>query len=160
MGKDDVAELEKLFGAQSFSASASLTASTERTIKDDDKMKLFVIEAKRAQNIVIGLAQFKNYPSASVYLGAVCSLRTLNGFFTADRLENLQSLLPSPTEAKKLPQAADSKHPAELFCLAAVELYPDLPRRISCFIFCENFNDTCSSLVLKMNKIIDACNQV
>ena len=153
--EDDVAELEKLFGTQTNTSNVSVAKS-----RDDDKLKLHLLDGKRAQNIVITLAQFRAAESHDALLEAACSMDTLGGLLSADKLENLGAILPSPSEVKKAHQAANSQHPAEVFFTLSIKYYPELPRRITCSIYCEHFNEVHEAVMNKMQTLIDACNQV
>jgi hypothetical protein len=152
---DDIEELEKLFGSQQSSESVS-----GKVTKEDEKLKLLLLEPKRAQNVIIGLTQFKSFGSHDDLLGAICAMNSVDGKLTLDKLGNIQSLIPTPSEFKKIHQAIGSKNPAEIFFLLACEYYPQLPKRLNSFIICSNFNDIFSTLLEKMNKLIDSCNEV
>lgn len=154
---DDIEELEKLFGSQSNTDFAVLTKSREI----DPRLKLLLLDPKRAQNIVIGLSQFKSLAqSHDVILEAVCRLDSLTGKLNVDNLGNLQNIIPTATEMKMINQLKDSKHPAEVFYQICQAYYPDLPRRLKSFIVISNFEDVFRTLIEKMNKLIDCCNEV
>jgi formin 2 len=123
-------------------------------------MKLVALEGKRAQNIVIGLSQYKSFGSYSILLSAICSLDNLNGTLTLDHAENLVSLLPTVSELKKVVDMSQSKHPAELFFLLAKDFYPELPRRLNCFIMTQHFENYCLATENKMKALNAACSEV
>ena len=77
-----------------------------------------------------------------------------------NRLQNISQLLPTIPECKKLHDAINSQHPAEVFCNLANKYFPDLPKRLTCFITCLTFHDSTLVLTEKMKKVIDACNEV
>ena len=87
------------------------------------------------------------------------TLDKLNNKLTVDHLENVQALLPSPSEIKILPNAKKSQHPAEMFLCLTLD-YLDLPRRLNIFIICENFGANCNASIEKAKAIITACNEV
>ena len=168
MQDEEFEEFEKLFGAKasndqnSRGAGAGMAGGgaggTER--REDPRMKLLVLESKRAQNIIIGLTQFKSIASHGTLLKSICSLNDLHGQLNPDHLQNLSQLLPTTSEMKKLPDAEESHHPAEIFCVLASKFYPDLPKRLTCFITCLTFHENYLNLTQRMKKIIDACNEV
>ena len=154
MQDEELEELEKLFGAQS---KAEPEASAQVV---DKRMRLLVLDGKRAQNVVIGLAQFKSFASHDALLGAVCAMDDLRGLLNGDKLQNLSQLVPSIPESRKIHGMEGSEHPAELFFMVANKFYPDLPKRLSCFLTCCTFQEAYDSIMTKMKKIIDACNEV
>jgi hypothetical protein len=158
MHEEEFEEFEKLFGAQPKASESNIEDSSKK--EENKKMKLYVLEPKRAQNIIIGLTQFKSIGSHETILKCICSLNDFNGQLTADRLQNISQLLPTGPEIKKLPDAAESQHPAEVFCILAARYFPELSKRLTCFMICSTFSETCSALVGKMKKVIDACNEV
>ena len=158
MEEKDLKELEKLFAA-SVKSSVSDSKDTH-SAPTDPKFQLFVLDARRAQNVVIGLSQFKGHKTHNELLEAVCRLDDQSGILNIDKLQNLVPLLPTFHEAKKMSAAKESQHPAEVFFNVAIDYYPELPRRLSCFITCLTFADTTQSLLEKMKRIIDACNEV
>jgi ankyrin repeat protein len=164
MQDEEFEEFEKLFGSQLKAVDGDETGGGGGRggigREENPKMKLFVLEPKRAQNIIIGLTQFKSIASHSSLLRSICSLNDLNGQLTSDRLQNISQLLPTVSEMKKLPDAKDSHHPAEVFCTLASKYYPDLPKRLTCFLTCTTFQEAYVTLTQKMKKVIEACNEV
>ena len=133
--------------------------------------QLFVLDGKRAQNVVIGLAQYKSLtqPPAEgggggggmfALLRAVCSLDSMGGRVTADHLENLLPLLPTPAEMKRLADLAASSHPAEVFIRTAASFYPELPRRLQCFLTCCSFRQSAQACAAKARLLVTACVEV
>lgn len=161
----EMQELEKLFAASGHTSNIGGKVSEEKTKSAassvaDARMKLLVLDARRAQNIVISLSQFKGQKSHKELLEAVCRLDDLNGALNIDKLQNLVPLLPTLHEAKKMVPAKDSQHPAEVFFNTAIAYFPELLQRLNCFITCLTFADTTEVLLAKMKKIIGACNEV
>ncbi|CAE7500316.1 FMNL1, partial [Symbiodinium microadriaticum] len=150
---EEMEELEKLFGAQSKVEPEAVAQVV------DKRMRLIVLDAKRAQNVVIGLAQFKAFGSHDALLGAVCGMDEMSGHLNGDRLQNLSQLIPSVPESRRIHGMEGSEHPAELFFLVADKYFPDLPKRLACFITCCTFQEACDGVMAKMKKIIDACNE-
>lgn len=87
------------------------------------------------------------------------SLDKLNNRLTVDHLENVVSLLPTPSENKIISKAKTSQHPAEQFLVLTLE-YPDLQKRLSVFIICENFEQGATECVEKAKQVITACNEI
>jgi hypothetical protein len=94
----DIAQLEQLFGA---AAVVSRPAGSGREGADNnnreketgrsviDPSRLFVLDAKRAQNITIGLTQFKGVQGgATAVARAILNLHTLDGLLDCDKLSN------------------------------------------------------------------------
>ena len=79
--EDDMAEIEKLFGKEEKKGprgardnAGGNTATADTKPKKD---RLYLIDAKRAQNVTIGLSQFKSVCSYKELIRAVCSLDSL-----------------------------------------------------------------------------------
>jgi hypothetical protein len=153
MQDEELEELEKLFGAQS-------KPEAEAVQVVDKRMRLLVLDGKRAQNVVIGLAQFKAFESHDMLLSAVCAMDEAGGLLSGDRLQNLSQLIPSVPESRKIHGMEGSEHPAELFFMVANKYFPDLPKRLACFVTCCTFEESFTGVMAKMKKIIDACNEV
>lgn len=156
---DDLEELEKLFGNQPSSNNLQNTSTSPRAV--DEKMKLHYLDPKRSQNIVIGLSQFKSLASShDEILNAICSLNDLNGKLNADRLENIRNIIPTAVEFKQISRLAQSTHPSEVFFQLCQQYFPELSKRLASFIIISTFNESTNTLVIKMNKLIDCCNEV
>jgi hypothetical protein len=163
MEEQEMKELEKLFAASGNPASSGGVNGAQGTAGApvvDLRMKLFVLESRRAQNVVIGLSQFKGQKSHKELLEAVCRLDDLGGSLDIDKLQNLIPLLPTLHEAKKMIPAKESQHPAEVFFNTAIGYYPELLKRLNCFVTCLTFADTSEVILAKMRRIIEACNEV
>ena len=187
MCDEDVEEIEKLFRATTKATRSNTGLKVNDNLKD--KMKLYVIEGKRAQNITIGLAQYKSLilscsPASSsntnntngntntntgssnaapldynILLNAIYTLNTLNNKLCVDHLENIVPLLPTPSELKILSSAKNSQHPAEKFIYLTLQ-YANLQKRLNVFVICENFNENCNFSTNQAKSIISACNEV
>jgi hypothetical protein len=164
MGEKELQELEMLFAASGSAGPGGNTSesknSTASAPTSDPRLKLFVLESRRAQNVVIGLSQYKGQKSHREVLEAVCRLDDLGGSLNIDKLQNLLPLLPTLHEAKKMSTAQESQHPAEVFFNTAVTYYPELLNRLHSFLTCLTFADTSEQLLGKMRRIIEACNEV
>jgi len=124
-------------------------------------MQLHALDGKRAQNVVIGLAQYKSITQDMfALLRAVCSLDSMGGRVSADHLENLQPLLPTGPEIKRLADLAGSTHPAEVFIRTAASFYPELPRRLQCFLTCSTFRASAAAAGDKARLLVSACKEV
>ena len=128
--------------------------------------QLFVLDGKRAQNIIIGLTQFKpsqmgdEVNNVTDILNAIMSLNRLDGKLSLDRLNNFTVLLPSDTEVKKLRSCSETRNVAELFLKDIIPYYPMIARRLQTFIICEQFASESKSLLEKMMRITDMCLKV
>jgi len=162
MEEKEMQELEKLFAASGNPAGGTLDGkgTAASAVVTDPRMKLYVLESRRAQNVVIGLSQYKGQKSHKEILQAVCRLDDINGSLNIDKLQNLSPLLPTLHEAKKMIAAKESQHPAEVFFNTAIQFYPELLKRLNCFLTCLTFADTSEVLLSKMRRIIEACNEV
>jgi len=171
----DLEELEKLFGASQAQAQPGPAGGGGKKSawaeggggpgagegRKSATLQLYMLDAKRAQNIVIGLAQFKSVaPDTFALLRAVCSLDGLSGRLTGDHLENLSPLLPTAPEMKRISDLAQSSHPAEVFVRVAASFYPELPRRLQCFSTCVHFRTSVSAAQDKARALVTACKEV
>ena len=159
----DLEELEKLFGSKSNSNPNPSKTQGEGDGAESKKnaMKLLLLEGKRAQNIVIGLAQYKSLAADHhTILRAICSLDSLGGKISADHLENLLPLLPTPSEMKRISDIELSQHPAEVFARAAGMYFPELPRRLQCYLTTLQFRASCIEALDKAHALISACREV
>eukprot|EP01041_Mallomonas_annulata_P005865 gene5865-11842_t len=155
----DMDELQELFGSREMNRSRS--NSKQDASKSDTGIRLVVLDAKRAQNVVIGLAQFKSFGPHANLFRAVCAFDKCNDQLDTEKVEKLRALLPTSSEASKLKdQRVQLTHPAEQFFKVALDFYPELPLRLNTFLSCEHFGDECENALQKVNILIDACNQV
>jgi hypothetical protein len=161
--ESDLEEIEKLFKAKPLtSQGASLKPKTKKKDILQESLKLYALEPKRGQNVVIGLAKFKAF-SDGMYkhlFEAVCSLDRDKKKLTPDHIEALKYLLPTPSEIKCLAAAQQSKHPAEIFAMKAIEYFPHLPKRLRCFSLVCSFAEDSSIVTAKSRQIIDSCNLI
>ena len=146
----DIDELEQLFGAAKTTVKVSgggggggggRRSSDNNDIDNNDPNKMYVIDSKRSQNIIIGLVPFKSVATTSAIIDAILSLDTLNGLLSADRLCTFASLLPTENEIKKLSICIQTKNPAELFLKMLIPHCPTITRRLETFIICEQFEE-------------------
>ena len=146
----DIDELEQLFGAAKTTVKVSgggggggggRRSSDNNDIDNNDPNKMYVIDSKRSQNIIIGLNPFKTVASTSAIIDAILSLDPLNGLLSADRLCTFASILPTENEIKKLSICIQTKNPAELFLKMLIPHCPTITRRLETFIICEQFEE-------------------
>ena len=149
--------------ASVYSTTTMNTTAKEMKLQQD---KLYVLDGKRAQNIIIGLTQFKpstigeGVNNMTDIVTAIMNLNQLNGKLDLDRLNNFAVLLPSDTEIRKLQACHETQNKAELFIKELIPFYPLLARRLETFIICQQFESEAKSLLEKMNKIIFICIKV
>ena len=160
----DMDEIEKLFGAAEKKKPNTKVAFEDEKMQSkpvNDMTKLHFIDSRRAQNVNIGVSQFKNMVrDHAVLFRAISSFDNLKDQLTVDHLENLKKLLPLESEIKNYNTLANSLHPAEKFLTIACSYYPELPVRLDCFINCAHFNDNCLAALHRSRIVIDACNEV
>ena len=133
-----------------------------------NSLKLHCLDARRAQNITIGLVPFNALCGATGrrrgdFAGifeAVCRLDDVGGRLDHDALENLGRLLPSPSELKRLHGAGDSEHVAERFVLSAQRYMPELHHRIATFTACLAFPSMYQEAVVRRKEIVRACDAI
>lgn len=133
-------------------------AALQKSVRE--KMKLKVLEGKRAQNISIGLVPFRSFGSHADLLKAICSLNNLSGQLSVDNLENFRNLLPSEAERKQSFKLQQVSHPAEVFLQTVLLFYPELPIRLNTFIICLSFGNFAEATEKKIRALMDAMNQV
>jgi hypothetical protein len=153
-----MAEIEQLFKAAPLKKE-----QLEGTKKSQPAMALGFIEGKRAQNIVIGLAQFKGLSENNYerLFRSICCLDDVDGFLTADNLENLQPLLPTDSELTAMRNMAVSlTHPAEVFMQGAAKYYPDLRSRLASTLLANSFAVDAEDVLKRSTALIDTCNQI
>lgn len=163
IAETELAELTHLFSSEPKQDSNNTNSDRKAKILHylkREPIPLKVLEKRRAQNITIGLVPLKPFGPHLNFMKAVCSLDSMNGIITGDHLHNFSSLLPTPSEMKRMGDITGSKHPAELFLQTALMFYPELPRRLHSFTICLQFPDHCESFSSKANLIIVACDKV
>jgi hypothetical protein len=84
----------------------------------------------------------------------------MDGNLLVDHLENFVPLLLTASEWKRLPEISKSSHPAEIFLAEAAEYYPELSRRLQCFITCHHFQSSCEIVMEKSDLLILVCDKV
>lgn len=188
MAESELKALEELFSkahAESSSCDSNNNTKAARIVQLQAQAKqsfaLQILEPKRAQNIAIGLAAFKNLLNNNVsnhannrdsskdtsstnshqqivrVLKAVCALDDLDHTLDADHLDNLQALLPTQAEAKKQHLLTLPRHPAETFCAAALLFYPELPLRLNTFSLCLAYPQQCRDTLQRLSAVVSAC---
>ena len=81
----DMDELESLFAVKSQKKAVEVVATQK---KEGAAAELLVLEAQRARNIVIGLAQFKQFGTHAELFQSVCALDKRDGALSTDKVEN------------------------------------------------------------------------
>lgn len=156
--EQELQEVQEFFAQQN--GEAVHTRRYLQSLRNNETASLRVLEVRRAQNIAIGLVQFKSFGSTADFLRAILSLDNYGGKVTADVLDNFSTLLPTTAEFNRILEMASSKHPVELFFQDVLPYYPELPHRLRLFRLCLTFENDCTALLLKSKNIIDTCNQV
>ena len=118
-------------------------------------------------------------------LKAVCALGDLDGRLTAEHLDQLKPLLPTPAEAKRYAAIAgglqphlaaaekaqessdaskkvqqEEEHPAEAFHRAALLLYPELPVRLEIFSLALNLPEQMQQASDRVTAVTQSVNQL
>lgn len=150
--EEEIESLEKVF-------SIKQTSTVIRPAKDANKHLPRALDIQRANNIAIGLANFKDIGSNRLILNAVCSLDDLHGRLSVDRLLNLSSLLPTIPEAKAV-RGVSTHNKGELFAQLAVEYFPHIAGRLSCFLTMVQFSETKNSVMPKLEMLISCMHDI
>ena len=162
---NELRELQKLFIQQQTNSSHSASNgfphnAFDRSKGNDAQNALKVLDRSRAQNISIGLLALKGFGTTADFLRAIVVFDTCEGRITADVLDTFKYLLPTESELKRVADIGDSSHPAELFLLAAVSFYPELPKRLQLFRTCLTLENDCRAALATNKNIVNTCNQV
>jgi hypothetical protein len=118
-----------------------------------------VLDLQRAMNVAIGLSTFKSISRMRYVLNGVCSLNNLGNKLTPEKLLNLTSMLPTLPEAKAL-QSVITVNKGEIFCKLAMEYYPHLSGRLSCFLTVISFEEIYQSVVPKLKIFIKSIDNI
>jgi hypothetical protein len=163
----DIQQLEQLFGTAPSVVSTGARMSRRNSYNDSmndssqrtdsvqiDSSKLWVLDGKRAQNIIIGLVQFKSIGTIAEIVHNIMSLNNIGGLLDTDKLSNFSTLLPSDTEMKKLASCTQTQNQAELFIRELSPHHPLLGRRLHVFLVCEQFESHCTSVNAKIDRVL------
>ena len=146
-----IRELEEVFAADAPAVVGMATPATQRK----SKMKISLIDPRRAQNVEIQLAQFKSFASDDDIVSSVSS-------FAADQLQILTSILPTADEMATV-KAFDGNSSclgrAEQF-FVAVSQSPRLPSRLRSFLFMRQFDAQASELEQSLILLATACEEI
>jgi hypothetical protein len=148
---EEFRELETLFAAK-----PSAGVMTPRIKEVPQRLEL--IDPKRAQNVDIGLAQFKNYSFEEVGRKIV----TLTLEFPSDKLLNLQLLMPDDQEIHKVKQFSgdiSTLRNAEKFFIAMSKI-DRVNAKLEVIIFKTSFRDQIVETKERIAVISSACWQV
>jgi hypothetical protein len=158
---EEMCEIERLFGvaAPKMIPGASSSKAASKASKSNMSHIPVVLDMQRSTNISIGLAYYKDVGSMRCILNAVCSLNSMKKRLTVDRLLNLSVMLPHVVEAKAL-QGVETANKAEMFCKLAMEYYPHLAGRLSCFLTMSQFADIQQSVIPKMHIYVKALDDI
>ena len=165
----DLEEIEKLFKANPDKGKA---AAKERKVPTQLQLKF--LDGKRAQNVTIGLAQYKVFKEDdegySRLFAAVCSHACYSNEpdLTQDHLENLENLLPSDIEQQAINRLTNPKtkklsefpHQAEKFLVESSTYLPELRSRLRCTIIASSFGSSCLKLNESISTLLDVCNLI
>ena len=159
---EELSEIEKLFGVVPSKVLPPVpTAATSKSLrhKGDPHHMPVVLDMQRCTNISIGLAYYKDVGSMRCILNALCSLNNMKKRLTVDRLLNLSVMLPHLSEARAL-QGVETANKAEMFCKLAMEYYPHLAGRLSCFLTMSQFAEIQQSVIPKMQLYVKALDDI
>jgi hypothetical protein len=148
---EEFRELETLFAAK---PSAGVITPSKKEVPKRPEL----IDPKRAQNVDIGLAQFKNYSFEEVGHKIV----TLKLDFPSDKLLNLQLLMPDDQEIHKVKQFSgdiSTLRNAEKFFIAMSKI-ERVNAKLEVIIFKTSFRDQIVETKERIAVISSACWQV
>jgi hypothetical protein len=119
-----------------------------------------LLDGKRANNIAIGLAQFRSFQSYDDLCQAVASLDTTN--LNIEQLENMHLLLPTTAEMKQLQEHSGSLEAlgrAELFFVAILKVNR-FAAKLSVCLFIEQFETQALELQCMQDQFIHTCSNI
>lgn len=154
----DIEELETLFGAIP-SKTSNLKVNKGMKSAPQSNMRS-TIEAKRANNIAISLAQFRSFQNYDDLCEAVTRMDSSK--LNSEQLQNMRVLLPTTEELSKVKQLngrTDGLVRAELFFLS-VSKYPRFAQKLDAFIFSLTFESQIIELKDTLSKLKKACEDV
>ena len=151
-------EVEFFFGIDTSKANRKRTDVSESS--KINKLHLpKVLDLQRAMNVAIGLSTFKSISRMRYVLNGVCCLNSMGSRLTPDKLLNLTSMLPTLSEAKAL-QSTITVNKGEIFCKLAMEYYPHLSGRLSCFLTVISFEEIYQSVIPKLKMFIKSIDNI
>ena len=152
---DAITELENLFGAKSPPARMEI-----KKISKTKSLQASLLDGKRANNIAIGLAQFRSFQSYDELCQAVASLDTSN--LNSEQLENMHLLLPTTTEMKQIQEYSGSLEAlgrAELFFVAILKVNR-FAAKLSVCLFLKQFETHVLELQCIQDQFIHTCSNI
>jgi diaphanous 1 len=160
LDESDIEKLEALFALAQTNRAAAVAAK-KNMVKKDTKKRPSLIDPKRANNIAISLAQFRNFQNFDDLVSAVV---TLNGqHLSLEKLMNMKLLLPQKEEISRLQQynmtEVDGLGQAEKFFVAVMKA-PRFSQKLGAFIFSLQFEEMTSTLSLNLHTLSQACQEV
>ena len=158
----EIEKLESLFSASPIKERGAGGPKKIAVAKNDTKTKkpTSFIEAKRANNICISLAQFRAFPNFDKLCEAVVSLD--GEHLNVEKLQNMQLLLPKPEELHSLERyngQTDGFGRAELFFISVMKI-PRFSQKLAAFIFTLQFDELAQSLLSLLDLLAKACAEV
>ena len=162
LSKDDdifddeaITELEKLFGAKS----PPVKTQIKKSVRPRTRQSI-LLDGKRANNIAIGLAQFKSFQSYDDLCQSVASLDTTH--LNSEKLENMLLLLPSVAEMKQMREysgALEGLGRAEQF-FVAISKVKRFEAKLAVCLFVEQFETQVTELQKMQNNFITTCDDI
>ncbi|CAI5730885.1 unnamed protein product [Peronospora farinosa] len=154
LSSQDFRELEHRFGNRT---AVLPSGSKENTAA---KAKFSALDSRRANNILIGLSQFKAFGGADSILSALkrCDFE----YLSVDRLTKLLVIAPNSMEAKRYSNFKGSRshlEPSEKFLVEMCEI-PRVTEKINVMLFAAQFEHQQQELNNRIRVIIQACYEV
>ncbi|CAI5736512.1 unnamed protein product [Peronospora destructor] len=154
LSSQDFHELEHRFGNRTAVLPSGPKENTAA------KAKFSALDSRRANNILIGLSQFKAFGGADSILSALkrCDFE----YLTVDRLTNLLEIAPNSMETKRYSNFKGSRsrlEPSEKFLVEMCEI-PRVTEKINVMLFAAQFEHKQQELNKRIRVITQACYEV
>ena len=159
----EIEQLESLFGAKPHlhhTNTKTLNKSNSLSKNKPKKESVNLIDMKRANNIAISLAQFRNFQNYDDLCRSVVSFDETR--LNAEKLQNMQTLLPTAAELKVIQQyngGMESLGRAELFFIAVSKI-SRFAKKLHAFEFSLQFQEQVNDLSQSLHLLHQACEEV
>jgi len=155
----DLLELENVFAVKPTAGKRAPPDSTKKA----KKQNITLIDPKRAYNVAIALAQFRDFESFHALVSAVVAQDSSR--LNAEKLQNMTNLLPTTDELAIIKRhaavedKAEGLGTAERFFLA-VSRVPRFALKLDGFLYSVNFQSQTEELRKSIDTLSRSCNQV
>ena len=159
ISQKEIKQLESLFSA-SPRPSAKAAIGSKRGEEARIAPKQISVDPKRANNIAISLAQYRDFNSFDDLVTAVASLD--ESYLSVEKVNNMTSLLPTTSELDQLKQInckSDGLGRAEQFFLAVAKM-PRFAEKLNSFRYLLQFDDQMTTLKGNLTLLMKAINEV